>query len=187
MAKYSNVFKEASRRYKDMKARGFIPEGSKYAFQDFVNEVAAENKGEEYKGAYTAKAYERAYKTDVDYYEGKTYQDVKEDREEDLVAKYRNQIEELFHTNDFWELSEKYGDEFGLDPRSIYAADTLSELISLLNAAMGAQPYLFRNKYGRNRQEESGMMETYQNDFYEAAGILGQEITHEKNRYRVAR
>lgn len=43
MAKFQNVFKEASRRMKNFQARGFIPSGSKYVFQDFVNEVSAEN------------------------------------------------------------------------------------------------------------------------------------------------
>ncbi|XKQ13741.1 hypothetical protein ACHLPM_14810 (plasmid) [Enterococcus faecalis] len=45
MAKFQNVFKEASRRMKNFQARGFIPSGSKYVFQDFVNEVSAENRG----------------------------------------------------------------------------------------------------------------------------------------------
>lgn len=76
MAKYKNVFQEASRRFQDFKARGFIPEGAKYAFQDFVNEVTAENRGETYHGIYTAEAYEDAYGVEVDYFEQDTFDDV---------------------------------------------------------------------------------------------------------------
>lgn len=104
--KYKNVFQEASRRFQDFKSRGFIPEGAKYAFQDFVNEVTAENRGETYEGAFTADAYERAYGVEVDYFESDTFDDVvgdafdgkvsffKDSTYESVVEEYENILEE---------------------------------------------------------------------------------------------
>lgn len=181
--KHRNVFKEASRRLRDFKARGFVPKGSKYAYQDFVNEVVAENRGEDYKGAYTAKAYEEAYGTKVSYYTDETYQDIANYRLDNLVDKYKQELVDIFHTNDFYELCEKYGRNFGFHIHHIDNISTLDELIGFTRSAQNIQPFLFRNKNGRNRRDESGMMETYHNEFLQEMNRLVQEMNAAKMKF----
>lgn len=180
MAKYSNVFVEASRRFRDFKARGFIPEGAKYAYQDFVQEVTAENRGEEYKGAYTAKAYELAYGETVEYYENTTYDDLNEDRLDRIFDQYQQELIDIYDTNDFWDLAERYGAQFDFDPGLVHTIDNLDELVSHARQAQKVQPFLFRNKTGRNRRQESGQMETYFNNFLVELNRLIAEINEQR-------
>lgn len=186
MAKYQNVFKEASRRMKNFQSRGFIPAGSKYVFQDFVNEVSAENRGEHYSGAYTKNAYNEAYGSNIDYDSSETYEDIKNDREEELVKIYRRELNELYHTNDFYEMAMAYGTGRGnsFSPSRVTSIDTLEELIANASEAMNVEPYLFRNISGRNRSEESSMMETYQNRFVEELGHLIDEMSEQKMKFK---
>lgn len=99
-AKFNNVFQEASRRYKDFKRRGFIPDDSPLAYQDFINEVTAENRGEEYDGVYTASAYEDAYGVEVDYFESDTFDDVVGDAFDGKVS--------FFNDSDYDSVVEEY-------------------------------------------------------------------------------
>lgn len=186
MAKYSNVFVEASRRMKDFQRRGFIPEGSKYVFQDFVNEVSAENRGEHYKGAYTKEAYKENYGVELDYFETTTYEDINNQRLDKLVDIYREEIREIYDTNDFHELAERYGNgrDMSFKPSDLNVIDSLEGLIEHASAAMNIEPYLFRNKTGRRRSEESSMMETYHNSFIEELGHVIDEMSEQKIRFK---
>lgn len=186
MAKFSNVFVEAARRKRDFESRGFIPAGSKYAFQDFVNEVAAENRGEYYKGAYTKEAYKEAYGVDVDYYESTSYDDVKNERLDKLVNIYREEIRDIYDTNDFWDLAEKYGNgrDMSFKPSDLDRIDSLDGLIDHASDAMNIEPYLFRNKTGRKRAEESSMMDTYRDTFVEELGHLIDEMSEQKIKFK---
>lgn len=180
MAKFKNVFSEASKRLKDFKARGFIPEGSKYAYQDFVNEVVAENRGESYKGAYTASAYESAYGVEVDYYSSETFDEIQSKRLDNLVVKYKQKIKNIYEINDFYDLSSRYGQDDGFDPRTLDMCDSLDDLIDHANSARNVQTFLFRNKNGRNRRDESSQMEIYANQFFdELTGVIA-DMTAEK-------
>lgn len=62
--------------------------------------------------------------------------------------------------------------------------DTLEGLIDNASEAMNVEPYLFRNKVGRNRSEESSMMDTYQNQFIEELGRLIDEMSEQKMKFK---
>lgn len=191
MAKYQNVFQEASKRFQNFKSRGFIPKNAKYAFQDFVNEVAAENRGESYAGAFTASAYEEAYGVPVDYYEPTSFQDVvqdsfdgkvdyqkgmsiedikgsyaknvEEERQQNLVEDYKDRLLDIFKVNDFMELAEKYGHKIGFYPSDVENAESLNELLNIARKAGKRGAYfLFRNVNGRNRRTESDQVQTFE-------------------------
>ena len=186
MAKFQNVFKEASRRMKNFKARGFIPSGSKYVFQDFVNEVSAENRGENYTGAYTKNAYNQAYGSNIDYDSSETFQEIQQGRNEKLVKIYQKELLEIYDTNDFYDMASDYGNGRGggFSPSEVMNIDTLEGLIDNASEAMNVEPYLFRNKVGRNRSEEYSMMDTYQNQFIEELGHLIDEMSEQKMKYK---
>ena len=176
MAKYRNVFKEASRRLKDFKSRGFIPDNSPLAFQDFVQEVKAENRGQSYSGAYTAGAYEAAYGVEVDYFQNTTFQDVDNMRKIAIFKRYKEELGKIFGINDFLELAPTYG-------ISLESTKNLSEVLNLARQAQSSQPYFFRNARGRNRQTESDLMGSYHNQFVEEINALLQDATMEQMRF----
>lgn len=176
MAKYKNVFKEASRRLKNLKSRGFIPENSPLAFQDIVQEVKAENRGESYSGAYTAQAYEDAYGIEVDYFDDTTFQDVKKYREMLIFRRYKEELGKIFGINDFLDLAPTMG-------IALESTRNLSEVLNLARKAQSSQPYLFRNARGRNRQTESDLMGSYHNQFVEEINALLQDATMEQMRF----
>lgn len=182
MAKY-NIFKEASRRYKDMRARGFIPENSPLAYQDFVKEVSAENRGETYEGAYTASAYSDAYGVEVNYYEGADYHKVEEGRLRNLVATYQEKVDEVFSISDFRQLAEKYGEEFGFYPSDLWGISDLSELINFMRRATQIKSYLFRKQSGRQRARESSEIGTYRDEYIKEMNDLIQEATAEQMKF----
>lgn len=185
MAKYSNVLQEAAKRYRDLKSRGFIPASQRgLAYRDVINEVAAENKGKDYNGAFTAKAYAKAYGRDVDYFEDTTFEDLQKKRDEDLVKMYRDKLEEIYNgTNDFYDMAEAYGQQKGFDVDKVGSLETLDELISHARTAQQVQPYLFRNKKGRNRREESGLMDTYQSTFIAEITTLIQQMNQDRLKF----
>ncbi|MGX7211745.1 hypothetical protein [Enterococcus innesii] len=187
MAKFSNVFEEAKRRYRDFKARGFVPPGGgNAAWQDFIAEVAAENKGQYHKGIWTKNAYKEAYGVDVDYFESTSYADIKEQRLDNLLSIYRELIRDIYDINDFWDLAAKYGNgrDMSFKPSDVNRVDSLDGLIDHASAAMNIEPYLFRNKTGRRRSEESSMMETYHDTFVEELGHLIDEMSEQKIKFK---
>lgn len=188
MAKYSNVFKEASRRMKDFRSRGFIPEGSKYVFQDFVQEVAAENRGETYHGAYTKEAYKNAYGVDVEYFDSTTYDDITNDREEKLVEYYKTEILSVYNFHDFYENSERWGngndDGVSFAASDVESATTLTELIAHARQATHVNVFLMRKKNGRNRKEESAMLEIWRDEFAANLMKIVDEMSEQEMKYK---
>lgn len=186
MAKYSNVFSEASKRMKDFKNRGFIPDGSKNVWQDFINEVAAENRGEYYKGAYTKNAYQEAYGKNVEYFESETYQDLANSRLEDLVPIYREELWEIYQVGDFVEMTSRYHDGKNLDfsASDVHNIDSLDGLITHANKALNVEVWIYRNATGRKRLEESSMMETYQDDMQSELFRFIEEVSEQKMKFK---
>lgn len=72
----------------------------------------------------------------------------------------------------------------GFSPSGVMNIDTLEGLIDNASEAMNVEPYLFRNKVGRNRSEESSMMDTYQNQFIEELGRLIDEMSEQKMKFK---
>ncbi|MGF7508866.1 hypothetical protein AAFD22_00215 [Enterococcus faecium] len=179
-----SIFREASRRYRDFKARGFIvKEGNingRDIYQAFVKEVAAEKSGSSYNNPWGAKAYEKAFNTKVDYFSNETLDDlikvdyfsnetlddlIKE-RYDRIVEKYKSEIKAELDIGGFYDMFEKYGTSRtkGFDPYLLDSLETLEELIDFCRAADGIEIFMFRKARGRNRREESDMIEQYQNE-----------------------
>jgi hypothetical protein len=180
--------KEAAARYQDFKARGFIPEGSKYAAEDFRRQVLAELRGESYSGAYTNDAYERAYGVSVDYFTDETFDDVANQREDDLLDVYKGKLRDVLRTageGDFLSLVERYKDDpaISFDPSEIDFCETLDDLQSLINQMKSVSIWVFRKKTGRNRRAESNDLPMYKNDYVDALNELIQEIAMERTKF----
>ncbi|ENZ5663448.1 hypothetical protein ACGWY0_002742 [Enterococcus hirae] len=165
-----SIFREASRRYRDFKARGFIvTEGNingRDIYQAFVKEVAAEKSGSSYNNPWGAKAYEKAFNTKVDYFSNKTLDDLIKERYDRIVEKYKSEIKDELNIGGFYDMFEKYGTSRtkGFDPYLLDSLETLEELIDFCRAADGIEIFMFRKARGRNRREESDMIEQYQNE-----------------------
>lgn len=165
-----NIFQEASRRYKDFQGRGFIAkEGNvngRDIYQAFVKEVAAEERGESYNNPWGAKTYEEKYGVPVDYFSDETYDDIVRDRYDKIVEKYKGEIESALDIGGFYDLFEKYGASRtnGFDPTVLDSLDSLEELIDFCRGADGIEIWMFRKAHGRNRREESDMIEGYRDD-----------------------
>ena len=165
-----SIFREASRRYRDFKARGFIvKEGNingRDIYQAFVKEVAAEKSGSSYNNPWGAKAYEKAFNTKVDYFSNETLDDLIKERYDRIVEKYKSEIKAELDIGGFYEMFEKYGTSRtkGFDPYLLDSLETLEELIDFCRAADGIEIFMFRKARGRNRREESDMIEQYQNE-----------------------
>lgn len=183
MVKYSNPFAEASRRMKDFKERGFIPEGSKYVYEDFKREVLAENRGEYYEGAYTKNAYNKAYNANVDYFESTTFQEILDDELEKYLEKYKKELLDIYDKNDFIHLAERWGNRFNFDPNGVLFVDSLEGLVQEASNALNVEPYLFRNERGRNRRTESSEYEIYANEFASEINVFIDEVNGIRMRY----
>lgn len=183
MAKYSNPFAEASRRMKDFKERGFIPEGSKYVYEDFKREVLAENRGEYYEGAYTKNAYNKAYGANVDYFEPTSFGDVLGEKLDEYLEKYKKELLDIYDKNDFIHLAERWGNRFNFDPNGVLFVDSLEGLVQEASNALNVEPYLFRNEHGRNRRTESADYEMYANEFANEINVFIDEVNEVRMRY----
>ncbi|EKR9302802.1 hypothetical protein P9705_001243 [Enterococcus faecalis] len=88
MAK-KNFIVEAAERYRDLKSRGFIPDGERNVYQSFVKEVAAERRGESLIGKYTAAWYKSNTIYKVEYFDRVTKGDYDqaEERYRDLKSR----------------------------------------------------------------------------------------------------
>lgn len=167
-----SIFREASRRYRDFKARGFIvKEGNingRDIYQAFVKEVSAEKSGSSYNNPWGAKAYEKAFNTKVDYFSNETLDDLIKEKEryDRIVEKYKSEIKAELDIGGFYDMFEKYGTSRtkGFDPYLLDSLETLEELIDFCRAADGIEIFMFRKARGRNRREESDMIEQYQNE-----------------------
>lgn len=187
MAKYQNVFQEAKRRRDDMTARGFVKEDEKYTWQAFVQEVIDENEGKPSSNPWGVAAYERAYGKEFNYGDETTLEDVKKSRMDRLVKNYKKDLKEVFNTNDFDDLAEKYKNDPLTNEFDITAVDratSLDELIVIAREAVNVHPALFRNKKGRDRKNESSQMETFFSGFIMEVNVLVEEMNEEKMKYK---
>lgn len=195
--KYSitQISQEASRRYQNFKSRGMADyEGTvngRDIFNEFKKEVAAEGRGETYNHPWSAGAYQKKFGFKIDYDSIDTIEDLEQKRrrklyealeakEKDLVEEYKGRIESALDVNDFLAMIGSFEDGQGFSVGLLHTCNTLGELIDFCRRAMQVQPWLFRNKYGRNRKKESDQMETYRNDFIADLSALVQEMNKHK-------
>lgn len=186
-----NIFREASRRYRNFKARGFITKEGKINGRDiyhsFIKEVAAEKSGKSYDNPWGRKAYEKLLDTNIDYLSTERFEELQakkleKDRQKKykkVVAKYKDEIKSELDIGGFYEMLEKYGTSKtgGFDPYLLDSLETLEELIDFCRAADNIEVFMFRKARGRNRREESDMLPQYKNELSMNLKILTNEMS----------
>ncbi|MBL3708421.1 hypothetical protein GHK79_11395 [Enterococcus faecium] len=186
-----NIFREASRRYRNFKARGFITkEGNingRDIYQSFIKEVAAEKSGNSFDNPWGRKAYEKLLDTNIDYLSTERFEELQakkleKDRQKKykkVVAKYKDEIKSELDIGGFYEMLEKYGTSKtgGFDPYLLDSLETLEELIDFCRAADNIEVFMFRKARGRNRREESDMLPQYKNELSMNLKILTNEMS----------
>ena len=189
-----NIFREASRRYRNFKARGFITKegeiNGRDIYHSFIKEVAAEKSGKSYDNPWGRKTYEKLFDTNIDYLSTESFEELQakkleKDRQKKykkVVAKYKDEIKSELDIGGFYEMFEKYGTSRtkGFDPDLLDSLETLEELIDFCRAADGIEIFMFRKARGRNRREESDKIEEYQNELSMNLKVLINEMSMSK-------
>lgn len=89
-----NLFSDASKKYREMKRRGFVKESDKNLWQEFILTAAAKRKGEDYVGEYTAEWYAEEYGLDLSYESDVNFEEYQEAAEKYQDMKKRGFIHE---------------------------------------------------------------------------------------------